>query len=303
MLEEKYKDLSSYSSELDKRVFNYIKTQKAAYKREIELNLEFDYPPVDVGQAIKWFYKAARFKPLSMEKRKGTETYDFYFPKSIKKPLYQEAIERKFGCAENFAVYASNIGQWVSEKLYPDIFENLGFQVIDTKTKTFARAQFVGDIDIILETFEPSHTKIFVDVKNRLPFYDQGLLLHFINNLRLIRTPHLKIVPIVIARRIYEEPSKVLESLNGIGIEMEKILIPQASKEISCSFNENIADICRVVPERLIQPDFKTKLQVIKRYNEGFDFSSTLVDEKIKPIITKKKFPTLIHSEIDLDDI
>jgi hypothetical protein len=278
----KASDKSQYWKDLDSDAYQFLRRSQAAYKKEIELNLEPDYPPIDVGQAISYLYRKVPYSHLSMETRKGNTQYDFYYTKSAKQVVVKDTINKKFDILERFAKVSSSAGVWANTELFPNIVENLGFFVNGVNQNSFGRVKIASDYDIILDTYDPSHDKIFIDVKNRLQFYDYKNLRDFVNILKAIKG--IRIIPVVVARAIFDTPLKVLASLNGIGIEMERLLMPQRDNAIVKEMNVNVAPVLRTIPDRLIPPDIKKKFTILRKMNTGFDFSSPELVTKMKPL-------------------
>ena len=54
---------------------------------------------------------------------------------------------------------------------------------------------------------------------------------------------------------------------------MEKLLVRQKYADLSKQYNNLIANITRVIPERIIQPDIKKKISTLKTLNKGVNFS------------------------------
>lgn len=139
-----------------------------------------------------------------------------------------------------------------------------------TGTRKYNLVTIIGDIDIILSPIPLCKSKIFIEVKNKLPFYTKKELYKFFNYLREF---NISIIPIVIARKIYQKPKEVLLEYRGKYIEINKILVSHEYAELSKQYNSLIANITRVIPDRLIQPDIIKKFSVLKTMNKGLNFS------------------------------
>ncbi len=126
-----------------------------------------------------------------------------------------------------------------------------------------------GDLDIIMSPTQLSRSKIFVDIKNRLSPYRNKDLYKFINKLRNF---NFDIIPIIIARKIYENPKESILNYKGEYIELEKIIIPDNFKKRSEEFNQNIVNITRLIPRQLIPPDIKKKFGKLTKLSEGLNF-------------------------------
>ncbi|TKJ47717.1 hypothetical protein CEE34_02495, partial [Candidatus Aerophobetes bacterium Ae_b3a] len=135
------------------------------------------------------------------------------------------------------------------------------------------------DIDLILDTIQPSSSKIFVDIKNSLNPYRNLQLYEFFE--KLINFD-LKIIPVVVARKIYENPKKILKNYGGDFIEIGKVLIHMEFSYISKEFNENIADITRIIPDKLIPRDLLLKTKNIQKLEIGFNFIEMDIDSIFK---------------------
>ena len=83
----------------------------------------------------------------------------------------------------------------------------------------------------------------------------------------------LEIIPVVIARRVFKTPKELLIEYDGAYIEMEKILVRHDFADISRQYNDLIAIITRIIPERVIQPNIKAKINKLKLRNKGVNFS------------------------------
>jgi len=262
---------SNFWSILDKDVFKLIKEKKIAFQNEIQLCLENKYGRYDIGLSLKFLTELGSALHLEVLKEEiNSSTYTFYYRKKEKWELINPILEEKRKLLRIFNPLTSNLGKWVEKVFYPRVLKNEGFIVEITTTKTYNLVKIKGDIDIIITPVPLTRSKIFIEVKNTLPPYNKEKLYKFLNYLREF---DLDIIPVVLCRKIYEYPKEILKEYNGAFIEMDKILFPNKKKGISQWYNELIADVIRVIPERVIQPDIKKKFQVLKTLKKGTNFS------------------------------
>lgn len=271
--EHKY-DQSEYWSNLHKEVMKLIKEKIASYKEEIELTLELKgFKTVDVGKSVKYLSDKAPHIYLNKRELKIEKTpYTFYSFKKTKKVSVDLIINKKVEILSRYNKKASDFGFWANREFYPKVFNNLKFIVDRIMAKEYTFVKVRGDIDIILTPIQSSNSKIFVDVKNTLRYYTNSDLFVFYDTLRKF---NFKIIPIVIARKIYDDPKEKISRFGGDFIEMEKVLIPSKYKTISDEFNTNIVQITRIIPKKLIHPDIKERFEKLKKLNEGINFLKT----------------------------
>jgi len=264
--------LSEYWTKLDKRVLEVINNKIIAYKNEIELSLELEgYGHRDVGVSIQWLSQKAPviYLDTKIVKIRNTD-YKFYFFRKKKTELVNSVLRNKKKILEQYSKKSEKFGIWANNEFYPRVLNNLGFIVEGISTNNYNLVKIEGDFDIITSPIDISKAKIFVDIKNRLTVYTNDDLFKFFNNLNKF---NFEIIPIVIARKIYEDPKETLKSRNGEFIEMGKVIIQQKYKEISKKFNNEIAKVTRVIPDRLIPPDITKQFQKISELKEGINFN------------------------------
>jgi len=263
--------LSNYWSDLNKKVLNVISKKVVAYKDEIELTLELEgYRNRDVGECIKFLSGTAPTVHLNTELVDiNGSPYNFYYFKKSKREKVEIILDQKIQILKKYNKKAKNFGVWVNKEFYPRVLENLNFEIIEICTIKYKSVKLSGDLDIISKTYKPSSSELFIDVKNRLSTYRKKDLFDFFSKLRLFNQ---KIVPIIIARRIYDVPKAILLSYGGFYIEMKKILVPLKYKSLSKEYNENIVNITRVVPNNLIPQDLTQMLETIKKFYNGYNF-------------------------------
>ena len=163
-------------------------------------------------------------------------------------------------------------GIWADKIFYPNLFKKMGFIVEHIRATEYNLTKINGDIDSILTPIPKSRAKIFIEIKNKIPYYTLEELVKFFNN--LCEFDGIEIIPIVIARRIYENVKEILQDFNGEFVEMEKIIIYNEKEfsEISKEYNQIISNITRVLPYPLIQPDIFQKLKKLKGIGDGYEF-------------------------------
>lgn len=54
---------------------------------------------------------------------------------------------------------------------------------------------------------------------------------------------------------------------------MDKLLVRQKYADLLKQYNNLIANITRIIPERVIQPDIKKKISILNKLNKGVNFS------------------------------
>jgi len=281
----KYATSSKEWSKLDSLVYNFIKEKIIAYKQEVELNLELEgYGNRDVGLALKYLSKKAPFIHLNtIDIQTNSKKSIFYHSNKTKKELINPILQEKIQLIKDYEYISQQCGNWMDQEFIPRSFSNSGFIVEAFRAKNYNFTGYRGDIDVILNPQGKSDSKIFIEVKNKLsPFRNDDLNIFFS---RLVNFK-FKIIPIVIARRIYEFPKERLESLKGGYIELNKVLMKEDYKEFSRIYNEKIVPITRIIPKNIFPPpDIKTKLQSIMNLNEGIKFSklpSKIISQKFE---------------------
>jgi len=266
------KHLSEYWTKLDKRVLKVINDKIIAYKNEIELSLELEgYGDRDIGESIKWLSQKAPVIYLGTKIVKIRNTdYTFYFFRKKKTELINLVLNKKIKILTQYGKKSEKFGIWVNNEFYPRVLNNVGFIIEGISTNNYNLIKIEGDFDIITSGIENCKAKIFIDVKNRLTVYRNDDLFKFFNNLNKF---NFEIIPIVIARKIYEDPKESLKKYKGEFIEMRKIIIQQKYKEVSGNFNDEIANVSRVIPDRLIPPDIIKQFQRLSKLKDGINFN------------------------------
>jgi len=268
---EKNIERSRFWTDLDKEVFNLIRKKKIAYSKELQLSLEPKYGSYDIGKSLEFLSKKAPIIHLEtmMEKIKNSE-YKFFYRKKEKKDLVNLTLEKKKRILKKFNPIIFKLGRWAHSEFYPRVLKNEGFIVEHVGTKKYNLVEIKGDIDIILTPIRLCKSKIFIEVKNRLTVYNKEELYIFFNYLREF---NLKIIPVIIARKIYEKPKKFVLEYGGGYVEIGKLLVKQKYADLSKQYNELIANITRVIPKRVIQPDIIKKISILKKLDKGVNFS------------------------------
>jgi len=268
-----HKELKKYWSNLNKIVLEVIRDNVVAYKDEIELTLELQgFRNRDVGECIKFLSNTAPTVYLNITSIDiDGSPYNFYYFKKTKSEKVKLILNEKFQILRKYNRASTHFGVWVNKEFYPRVLENLNFDIIEICTRKYKSVKLKGDLDIISKTFDLSSNELFIDVKNKFSTYRKSDLFDFFNKLRKFNQ---KIVPIVIARRIYDVPKAYLLDYGGFYIEMKKILVPEKYKNISKEFNENIVNITRVIPDHLIPQDISNKFIEFKKLDNGFNFST-----------------------------
>ncbi len=268
---EKNIERSIFWTKVNKDVFNLIKEKKIAYIKELQLSLEAKYGSFDIGKSIQFLSKNAPMVHLETKELriKGSD-YKFVYRKKEKKTIIEQALEVKKSFLKKFNPITFELGIWADSEFYPRVLKNEGFIVECVRTKKYNLTEIIGDIDIILTPIPLTKSKIFIEVKNSLSVYTKKKLYKFFNYLREF---DLEIIPVVIARRIFETPKELLIEYDGAYIEMEKFLVRHDFADISRHYNNLIANVTRIIPERVIQPDIKAKISKLKTLNKGVNFS------------------------------
>lgn len=264
-------------SVLNKRVFQVIGEKTIAYKHEIELFLELEgYQNWDVGRSLAYLSKTAPYIHLetTITKINGNDT-KFFFRKKAKLSEVRQRLSEKKDLLNKYFKIAESSGKWAHDQFFPKLFNKAKFIVLAKNTEYFNEVNVKGDIDLILDQIQPGSSKIFVDIKNSLNPYRNRQLFEFFE--KLINFD-LKIIPVVVARKIYEDPKKKLKNYGGDFIEVGKVLMPMELRNISKEFNVNIADITRVIPDKLIPRDLSLKANIIQKLKNGFNFSGVDID-------------------------
>lgn len=272
--QDKFVNLNKYWSWLHSQVLKVINKKVIAYKGELEYELELrGVGHFDTGRSIEYLSKLAPIKYITIKEVEiNNNPMDFYYFKKTKKVKVENTLKKKKEAFERYLKKAGEFGQFVHRDFYPRVFKNLNFIVEHIEARRYNLID-MGEIDIILSSEE--NNKIFVDVKNTLPFYDKDLLYKFLKKLEVF---NFKIIPLVISRGIYERPLEILNALGGTSIELKKVIVPQKYKEYSKEFNEHFVDITRVIPEQLIPIDIKRNFSVVKDYKEGRIFFEIDID-------------------------
>ncbi len=268
-------------SELNKRVFQVIKEKKIAYKHEIELFLELEgYQNYDVGRSLAYLSKYAPVVHLDTITTKidGNNT-KFFYRKKEKSAIVRRILAEKKKLLNRYYEIADGSGKWAHITFYPKLFNKAGFIVLAKNATYFNEVIVNGDLDLILDTIEPSSSKIFVDIKNSLKPYRNQQLHEFFEKLTEF---NLNIIPIVIAKQIYQGPKGILKNFNGNQVEIGKVLVPMEFSDNSKEFNKHIAEITRVIPDRLLPKDIILKFNKIQKLNEGFNFNKINLDTIFK---------------------
>ena len=258
--DEKNIKRSSFWTKANKDVFNLVKEKKIAFFKELQLSLEAKYGSFDIGKSIEFLSKNAPMIHLETKIIKiARSDYKFLYRKKEKKAIIERALEQKRNILKKFNPIIFRLGNWADSKFYPRVLKNEGFIVECVRTKKYNLIEIKGDIDIILTPIPLIRSKIFIEVKNRLSVYTKKELYKFFNYLRKF---DLEIIPVVIARKLYERPKELLNEYRGAFIEMEKLLVRQKYADLSKQYNNLIANITRIIPERVIQPDIKKKISI-----------------------------------------
>lgn len=262
---------SNYWTKVNKDLFNLIKEKKIAYLKELQLSLEAKYGSFDIGKSINFLSKNAPIIHLETKKIKiAGSNYKFFYRKKEKNAIIERVLKQKMRILKKFNPITFELGNWADSQFYPRVLKNEGFIVECVRTKKYNLTEIIGDIDIILTPIPLTKSKIFIEVKNRLSVYNTKELYKFFNYLREF---NLEIIPVVIARKIFERPKEFLIEYNGVFIEMEKLLVRQKYADISRQYNDLIVNVTRIIPERVIQPDIKAKIKKLKTVNTGVNFS------------------------------
>lgn len=262
---------SKYWTKVNKDLFNLIKEKKIAYLKELQLSLEAKYGSFDIGKSINFLSKNAPIVHLETKKIKiAGSNYKFVYRKKEKNAIIERVLIQKKRILNKFNPITFELGNWADSQFYPRVLKNEGFIVECVRTKKYNLIEIKGDIDIILTPIPLTKSKIFIEVKNRLSVYNLKELYKFFNYLREF---NLEIIPVVIARKIFERPKEFLIEYNGVFIEMEKLLVRQKYADISRQYNDLIVNVTRIIPERVIQPDIKAKISKLKTVNKGVNFS------------------------------
>ncbi|KKM01594.1 hypothetical protein LCGC14_1792860 [marine sediment metagenome] len=272
-IKEKVEERSKFWTKLNKEVFNLIREKKIAYIRELQLSLESKYGSYDVGKSIEFLSRRAPLINLGVRIEKiRNDNHKFLFRKKEKNELIEIVFQEKKRILEKFEPITLKLGHWAEKAFYPRVLKNEGFIIEQISARNYNLIKIKGDIDIILTPIPLTKSKIFIEVKNRLSVYHTHELYKFFNYLREF---NLNIIPVVIARKIYEKPKELLLEYGGQFIEMGKLIIRQTPfyAELSKKYNELIANITRVIPERVIQPDIIKRIKVLKKLDEGINFS------------------------------
>jgi len=274
---DKARNKRAFWSSTDSRVYNFIKDRLVVYKREVELNFEDSCGPPDIGRSLHFLTELAP-KPWvrKMTETWGNSTHDFYYSVKNKTDLIQIELTRKKKILMEYEQNATKFGVWLNKDFLPKVLNRLGFVVEGINCTDYNLVTLKGDIDMILTPFRPCESKIFVEIKNALPFFDKQELSKFFKKLKQFNG--LKIIPVVIARKIYEIPKEILMQNQGTYFELGKVLIPEEFKEISKNYNSNIANVTSVIPDRLIPEYILEKFTNLRKFNEGLDFSSKTFD-------------------------
>ncbi len=268
---EKNIERSIYWTKVNQDVFNLIKEKKIAYIKELQLSLEAKYGSFDIGKSVRYLSKNAPIVHLeTLELRIKGSDYKFVYRKKEKKAIINQVLEVKKSFLKKFNPITFELGNWADSQFYPRVLKNEGFIVEGVRTKTYNLTEIIGDIDIILTPIPLSRSKIFIEVKNSLSVYTKRKLYKFFNYLREF---DIEIIPVVIARKIFETPKELLIEYDGAYIEMEKFLVRHNFADLSRQYNDLIANVTRIIPERVIQPDIKTKLSKLKTLKKGLNFS------------------------------
>jgi len=295
MTASKYAKSSKEWSELDSRVYNLIKGKIIAYKQEIELFLELQgYGNRDVGLALDFLSEGAPFIHLNkLEERINSLKAIFFYSKKTKADTVKIVLKEKIELIKKYEYISQLCGNWMDTEFIPKSFSNTGFIVDAVRAKNYNYTRYKGDIDVILTPQGLSESKIFIEVKNKLsPFRIEDLIKFFAKLIKF----KFKIIPIVIARKIYEFPKERLKNLKGGYIELNKVLMKDDYKEFSTLYNEKIVPITRIIPNNIFPPrDIKNKLKSIKNLREGTKFSN------ISPNELFQKFKDIEH-EFDVEE-
>lgn len=264
--------LSEYWTKLDKRVLKAINDKVVAYKNEIELSLELEgYRHRDIGVSIKWLSEEAPVIYLDTKKLTIQNTdYTFFFFRKKKTELVNLVLEKKKKILERYQKKSEKFGTWAHNNFYPRVLNNLGFILEGISTNYYNLVKIEGDYDVITSAIRNCNAKIFIDIKNRLTVYRNKDLFKFFQNLSNF---NFEIIPIVIARKIYEDPKDTIKKYNGDFIEMGKIIVQEKYKEISKNFNTEIANISRVIPDRLIPQDITKQFKNLLKLKDGINFN------------------------------